>query len=174
MLRKKLIKIGMTIGVGAMAIGVFWNLNNNNNNNNNKISKTITPEDLMESTPKEEEQFPIFQKSKTEYDELKKYAFKEIKDRCVYSLDDRIFLLTEDSNSDDVICFADCLTEQKARPLAITRDGDFMVLETEEGEKIAVKMEISQSERIIEPNENLIQFESFEDKDSLFKLEIVE
>ncbi|MFR6022068.1 MAG: hypothetical protein ACLUHC_03960 [Clostridia bacterium] len=172
MLRKKLIKIGMTIGVGAMAIGVFWNLNNNNNNN--KISKPIIPEDLMESTQKEEEQFPIFQKSKTEYDELKKYAFKEIKDRCVYSLDDRIFLLTEDSNSDDVICFADCSTEQKARPLAITRDGDFMVLETEEGEKIAVKMEASQSERIIEPNKNLIQFESFEDKDSLFKLEIVE
>lgn len=57
MLRKKLIKIGMTIGVGAMAIGVFWNLNNNNNNN--KISKPIIPEDLMESTQKEEDQIPF-------------------------------------------------------------------------------------------------------------------
>ena len=40
MLRKKLIKIGMTIGVGAMAIGVFWNLNNNNNNNKIKTYNT--------------------------------------------------------------------------------------------------------------------------------------
>lgn len=173
MVRKKLNKIGMTIGVGAMVImgiGVWGKLNNNES----KISKPISPVDLMERTPKDEEQFPIFQKSKTEYGELKKFAFKEIEGRCVYSLDDSIFLLTEDSNSDDVICFADCSTEQKARPLAITRDGNFMVLETEKGEKIAVKMEVSQSERIIQPDENVIQFESLEDKNSLFKLEIAE
>lgn len=138
--------------------------------NNNETEDVLKPGDLIINLP-EKEELVVFDKEKTDSHEVIKFIFKDLEGGCVYSLDQKIFLMTENSDEEKVICYSDCATEESCKPIAITTTGNYMILETEQGEKIAVQMEKSQKERLIEPREP-IAFDDLpeKEKNSLFEL----
>ena len=162
-MRKKVLAVVLIVAVIA-TIGVFHFLNNNET----KTKAVLKPSDLTANLPEEEP--AVFDTEKTDSDEVIKFLFKDCEGGCVYSLNQKIFLMTENSDEEKVICYLNCATEESCKPLAITTTGNYMILETEQGEKIAVQME-SQMERLIEPREP-IAFDDLteKEKNSLFEL----
>ena len=163
-MRKRIILAVVLIVVVIATIGGIHFLNNN------ETEDVLKPGDLIINLP-EKEELVVFDKEKTDSHEVIKFLFKDLEGGCVYSLDQKIFLMTENSDEEKVICYLDCATEESCKPIAITTTGNYMILETEQGEKIAVQMEKSQMERLIEPREP-IAFDDLpeKEKNSLFEL----
>lgn len=138
--------------------------------NDIKTKNGFSPGDIVANLPAKEEP-AVFDKERIDCDEVVKFLFKDFDGGCVYSLDQKIFLMTENSDDAKVICYLDCATEENCKPIAITTTGNYMILETEQGEKIAVQMEKSQMEQLIEPREP-IAFDDLaeQEKNSLFEL----
>lgn len=156
----------------ATIIGGVRSLSNNKTKNKNEAvtSRPITPADIKGT---HEEEIAIFQKTKTEYSELRKFIFYDLNGICLYSLDQKIFLLTQDSDDVAVICYADCATEKESNPVAMTKDRSILILETEEGKKIAVRMRPSEEEETIDSEDyNSMEYEELDKKykNSLFEL----
>lgn len=160
-MRKKII-LTLVLIVAVMAtIGGIHFLNNN------ETEDVLTPEDVIANLPEKEEQ-AVFDKDS---DEVIKFLFKDFDGGCVYSLNQKIFLMTENSDEEKVIYYLECATEENCKPIAITTTGNYMILKTDQGEKIAVQMEKSQKERLIESREP-IAFDDLpeKEKNSLFEL----
>lgn len=136
---------------------------------NNEKQNSLTPKDLVIiSEPKRP---VIFEKNKIEGSKIIKFLFKDFDGGCVYSIDEKIFLVTENSDKEDVICYMVCATEEKCKPIAVTTTGNYMIFENEQNEKIAVPMEQSQMWQLIDPKEP-VPFDDLakQEKISLFEL----
>ena len=163
-MRKRIILAVVLIVAIVAAIGAFHYFNNIETNN------VFEPGAIVANLPEKEEP-AVFDKEKVDCDTVVKFLFKDFDRGCVYSLDHKIFLMTENSDDEKVICYLDCATEENCKPIAITTTGNYMILETEQGDKIAVPMEKSQMGQLIEPREP-IAFDNLaeQEKNSLFEL----
>jgi len=129
----------------------------------------ITPEDIAANLP--EEQKAVFDKTNVDESNITKFVFKDFEGGCVYSLDEKTFLLTEDSEEQKVICYLDCATKVCCKPIAITETGNYLILETTSGETVAAKMKRSEMDKIVIPTETIaIDDLAEKEKNSLFKL----
>ena len=162
-MRKRIVLAVVLIVAIVAAIEGFHYFNNIETNN------VLTPRAIVANLPEEEP--VVFDKEKVDCDKVTKFLFKDFDGGCVYSLDHKIFLMTENSGDEKVICYLDCATEENCKPIAIATTGNYMILETEQGDKIAVPMEKSQMGQLIEPREP-IAFDDLaeQEKNSLFEL----
>lgn len=163
-MRKKIIlAVVLIVAIGATIGGIHYF-------NNNETNNIFGPGDIIANLPEKEEP-TVFDKEKIDCDKVVKFLFKDFDGGCVYSLDQKIFLMTENSDDEKVISYLECATEENCKPIAITATGNYMILETEQGEKIAVPMEESKMEQLIEPR-TPIAFDDLaeQEKNSLFEL----
>lgn len=167
-MRKKIVSIAPAIVVAFATIALILFLCSWTSSHQHE---SLTPIEIASSLPEKENQTPMFDKSHLYGHNVAKFLFKDLGGGCIYSLDQKIFLFTELSDVAKVSCFLACATEEECTPVAITSTGNYLVLKTEQGEKIAVQMEPYQSDEIITPTEPLL-FENLPDpeKDSLFEL----
>ena len=166
-MRKKIVFIVPTLVVTLVTVAIILFLCSWTSDQ----QKSLTPADIVITGSPEQEEPPVFDKSNLDGHNVVQFLFKDLGGGCIYSLDQKIFLFTELSDVAKVSCFLACATEEECTPVAITTTGNYLILQTGEGEKIAVQMEPYQSDEIITPTEPLL-FENLPDseKDSLFEL----
>lgn len=167
-MRKKIVSIAPAIVVAFATIALILFLCSWTSFHQHE---SLTPIEIASSLPEKEDQPPMFDKSNLDGHNVVQFLFKDFEGGCVYSLNQKIFLFTENSDAEKVHCYLGCATNEKCTPVAITTTGNYLILQTGEGEKIAVQMEPYQSDEIITPTEPLL-FENLPDseKDSLFEL----
>lgn len=131
----------------------------------------FTPSDVSANLP-DEQKSAVFDKTNegNEYI-ITKFVFKDFEEGCVYSLDQKTFLLTENSEKQKVTCYLDCATKVCSKPIAITKTGNYLILETVSGETVAVQMEQSEEDKIVIPTEPIAMDDlADEERNSLFEL----
>ena len=174
-MRKRVILAVVLIVAIVAAIGGFHYFNNIDTNNVFEpgaiVANFVFEPGAIVANLLEKEEPAVFDKEKVDCDTVVKFLFKDFDGGCVYSLDHKIFLMTENSDDEKVICYLDCATEENCKPIAITTTGNYMILETEQGDKIPVPIEKSQMGQLIEPREP-IAFDNLaeQEKNSLFEL----
>ncbi len=132
----------------------------------------ITPADIAANLP-EGQKPAFFDKTNdgNECDDITKFVSKDFDGGCVYSLDEKTFLVTENSEEQKVTCYLDCATKVCCKPIAITETGNYLILETTSGETVAAKMERSEMDKVVIPTETIaIDDLAEKEKNSLFEL----
>ena len=179
-MRKKLVIVipAIIIAIAIMAIIIHLSVRSSYPQNAltpadlvlSEPENSLTPADIVLSDSHDQETQPMFDKS-TAGDNVAKYVFKDFEGGCIYSLNQKIFLLTENSDAEKVRCYLGCATEEKCTPVTITTTGNYLILQTEQGEKIAVQTKQYQMDEFIEPTEP-IPFDNLpeQEKNSLFEL----
>lgn len=161
-MRKKISLAVVLIAAVIVTIGGIYYVSSN------KSKGTLSPEELTAANLPEKDKQEVFDKEENDSSEVSKFLFKDFDGGCVYSLDQKVFLLTENSEAEKVTCYLACTTEENCKPIAITATGNYMILENERGEKIAVK---TQKEQSAEPGKQMAFDKlSQEEQNSLFEL----
>lgn len=162
-MRKKIILAAGLIVAIIVAIGGSYYLENN------ETKKVLTPADITVEQLEVEEEVSVL--NKEELNNCNKFLFKDLKGACVYSLNQKYFFVTENSDEQQVICYFECATEENCKPIATTGTGRYMIFKTEQGEKVAAQMKESNGERLIEAGQTIV-FDDLaeEEKNSLFEL----
>ena len=127
----------------------------------------LTPADLVLSDSQKQETQLIFDKS-TAGDNVAKYVFKDFEDGCIYSLNQKIFILTENSDAEQVPCYAVCSTDEACTPIATTYSGNYMICMLEDGSEWAVRMHKAEMNENLETSAFIPLDEIAEYKDNSF------
>lgn len=127
----------------------------------------LTPADIVLSDSHQQETQPMFDKSSAG-DNVTKYVFKDFEGGCIYSLEQKIFLLTENSDAEQVLCYALCSTDEACTPIATTYSGNYMICMLEDGSEWAVRMHKAEMNEILETSEFIPLDEIAEYKDNSF------
>ena len=137
-----------------------------------KSTTSLTPSDLATNLLHQKE-VAFFDKANdgNEYKDITKFEFKDFEGGCVYSLDQKTFLVTQNSEASKVICYLDCMTKVCGKPKAITKTGNYLIVETSLGEIAGAKLECSERDKVVTPTDTIAIDELPEqERNSLYEL----
>ena len=169
-MRKKVILVAVLIvAIVAIAGGIYFFGEGGTEN-------VLTPEELPVvgnvnvSLPEEP---AVFNKEENSSEDIIKFVFKDFAGACVYSLNQRNFVMTENSDEEKVACYLEWATKENCIPIAVTTSGNYMIFRTEQGEKIAVQTVRYQTQILIEAREP-IAFDDLSEQEKNSLLELIE
>lgn len=135
----------------------------------NETKGGFTPE-VLTVNMLEKKAVALWDEKKNADDKVSKFLVRDMEGACVYSLNQKYFFLVGNTKENKNIIYLECATEQNCKPVALTASGNYMIVENEQKQQLAVKLveggtATKQASEVMAFND-LIQ----EEKDSLFEL----